>query len=267
MINEVNNIKITIITVCFNAEAVIEKTIQSVISQNYEETEYIIIDGNSQDSTIPIIKEYQKLSDIRLISEHDKGIYDAMNKGIKLAQGDYIHFLNAGDTFYNQNVIRTVVLNIEKSTDAIYGNIIYCKRNENDVLRKYGYWCGRKIYFLTGDCINHQALFVRRKVLTTDEFNIDYQICADREWMMRVMKKGIQFKNIDFTICKYSIDENNVSIREKERYYIEATRCIKQHFPLGYPIYKIFDLIRNNRMLSMILHRIYSLLYLRKESD
>lgn len=113
--------KITVVTVCFNAESIIEETIKSVLSQTYEDIEYIIIDGRSTDSTRQIIDKYaDRIS--KIISEPDKGIYDAMNKGIALATGDYINFMNAGDTFSSNEAIKEVVLKIDPESDVIYGD-------------------------------------------------------------------------------------------------------------------------------------------------
>ena len=101
--------KISIITVCYNDKDVIEKTILSVINQDYSNLEYIIVDGASSDGTLEIIKQYQKKYPIILISEKDDGIYDAMNKGSKVASGDYLNFMNAGDYFFSDNTISAVV--------------------------------------------------------------------------------------------------------------------------------------------------------------
>lgn len=113
--------KISIITVCFNAESIIEETIKSVISQTYNDIEYIIVDGKSTDSTMEIIKKYADKID-KIISEPDKGIYDAMNKGISLATGNFINFMNAGDTFSSPDAVKNVVMQIEEDSDVVYGD-------------------------------------------------------------------------------------------------------------------------------------------------
>ena len=119
-------ISITIITVCLNAENIIDETIQSVINQSYKFIEYIIIDGNSTDRTVSLIQDKMAQYPILFISEPDNGIYDAMNKGIKLAKGDFIQFLNAGDVLADEYVIENVVSELELNRHCIYyGNIIY----------------------------------------------------------------------------------------------------------------------------------------------
>ena len=111
---------ISIITVVFNNFELIEKTIQSVINQTYKNIQYIVIDGGSTDGTLDIIKKYKKYIDI-LIIEKDTGIYDAMNKGIKLAKGNWINFMNSGDTFYSTNTLNDISFNDYASNSFIYG--------------------------------------------------------------------------------------------------------------------------------------------------
>ncbi len=115
--------KISIVTVCYNAERNIEKTILSVINQTYDNIEYIVIDGGSNDGTLSVINKYASKID-KVISEPDKGIYDAMNKGITLAKGDWINFMNAGDSYVDSCVLKLVSDNINSNCDMIYGDII-----------------------------------------------------------------------------------------------------------------------------------------------
>ena len=113
-----SNVKISIVTVCYNAVAVIEKTIQSVLSQTYRNIEYIVIDGASTDGTIDVLKKYQtKIS--CFISEPDEGIYDAMNKGLKIATGEWICFMNAGDFFYDTEVLNS--MHFDEYSSNLYG--------------------------------------------------------------------------------------------------------------------------------------------------
>ena len=213
----------TIITVCRNAEETIEKTIQSVLSQKDVEIEYIIIDGASTDSTVELIQQYTSHYWIKLISEPDQGLYDAMNKGIGLASGDYIHFLNAGDMYSAPDTLLNVRKKLEPHLpDFAYGHIKYVHSDGTTEVRKYGKKCGTSLYFLTGDCINHQAVFAKRSLFQDNLFDIQYHICADREWMMRLKREGhIVFKAINILICDYSLDEDSMSIKNKELYEVE----------------------------------------------
>ena len=133
--------KISIITVTYNSEKTINDTIQSVLTQSYSNIEYIIIDGKSNDSTLEIIKEYLPLFNGRLkyISEKDSGIYDAMNKGIKLASGDIIGIINSDDFYKSNNVIATVANAFnDNSIDVVFGNIQFVNPNNvTRIVRKY----------------------------------------------------------------------------------------------------------------------------------
>ena len=127
--------KISIITISYYAESTIEKTLLSVANQSYENIEHIIVDGNSKDNTIDICKSYSHIS--KILSEPDKGVYDAFNKGIKLATGDVIGFLNADDTFYNENSIQDIVDAFSNNeADIVYGNLDYVNE-ESKVIRNW----------------------------------------------------------------------------------------------------------------------------------
>lgn len=258
--------KITVITVCYNAEKVIEDTIKSVVGQSYKNIEYIIIDGSSQDRTMDIVKKYATNDRIRYISEPDNGIYDAMNKGIALSTGDYLEFLNAGDTFVDNKVVASVATKIkETSADVVYGDIIYQYPNGSTSVRVYGQFCSGLFYYLLGDCINHQAIFAKKDCFQKDMFDISYAICADREWMIRVKKEGKSFKAINELICYYSLDEESVSVKHKDQCEKEADRCIRTHLKLGYPIFCFVNKIRRGNISSRWLHRFYTIFFLRRE--
>ena len=130
--------KISIITVTYNAEEFIEQCIRSVVGQSYKNIEYILVDGASSDSTLNIVQKYKNNINI-LISEVDQGIYDAMNKGIKLASGDVIGILNADDFFADQDVVANIVKSFtENVTDIVYGNLWYVDRKNPDLsIRKW----------------------------------------------------------------------------------------------------------------------------------
>lgn len=124
-------VKISVITVCYNAESVIEKTIRSVLGQTYEDLEYIIVDGASKDHTPDIIEGYLADTRVKYLSEPDKGIYDAMNKGAGMATGDYLEFLNAGDVLADDQVLSHIAERAGQSgADILYGDILYVNTNE-----------------------------------------------------------------------------------------------------------------------------------------
>lgn len=187
----VKPIKITIITICYNSQDTIEDTIQSILSQNYAGLEYIIIDGGSTDGTLPIIHKYKdKIS--KIVSEPDRGIYDAMNKGLSLASGDVIGFLNADDIYFDRNVLQRINETFQAHhIDACYSDIVYVDRmNVNRIVR---YWQSRSYVcglFQKGWVPPHPTFFVRSRVYRCHGvFDLNYKISADVELMMRFMAK------------------------------------------------------------------------------
>lgn len=194
--------KITIITVCYNAVKIIEETIKSVINQNYPNIEYIIIDGGSQDGTIDIIKRYtQKIS--YWISEADKGIYDAMNKGIKRASGTYLNFMNAGDVFSDENVISDIFTR-EYEADYIVGIAKY--KSNGSTPSKYWYPIYKKfklVEILKGGMVNHQSSFIKKSLLK-EGYDTRYRIIADELlFVKKVVYEGAMYQPINRIIAIY----------------------------------------------------------------
>ena len=161
---------ISIITVSFNAEKTIESTILSVINQTYPNIEYIIIDGGSTDNTIEIIKKYEHRISY-WTSEPDKGIYDAMNKGVKIATGKWINFMNSGDTFYNNNIISRIFNKIDdyNQYSAIYGDTEFIFSNKNKIVTRKA----TKLYKIMPSC--HQSIFCLSEKLKMHNFNLKYK--------------------------------------------------------------------------------------------
>lgn len=216
--------KVSIITVCFNSEKTIRTTIESVLHQTYNNIEYIIIDGKSSDSTIEIVKEYMPLfrGRLRYISEKDNGIYDAMNKGIRLSKGDVIGIINSDD-FYELDAVENIIkyMNSEKY-QVLYGacNLIYKDRVINTVKKSY--------QKLNKDMIPHPTCFVTRQ--TYHDFGLflpSFKIAADYELMLRFYtSKKVTFKQIPKTIANFR--EGGISTKpemEKKRTFEKA--CIR----------------------------------------
>lgn len=193
-----NNTKVTIITSTFNAERYLDQTIQSVLSQTYPFIEYIIIDGGSSDHTLSIINTYEgQIS--KIVSEPDKGIYDAWNKGLRLATGDLIGFIGADD-WYDQQAISKIVseFNKQKNKRVIYGSMTQvtsngCKirvkqSNEKNLKRRMD--------------ICHPTLFVCRSLLKNRSFDIDFKISGDYEMMLYLYKiASTEFLNVHDNIA------------------------------------------------------------------
>jgi glycosyltransferase involved in cell wall biosynthesis len=217
------NLKISIITVCYNAEKTIGNAIRSVISQTYKYIEYIIIDGDSTDSTLNIIKRYKDNIDV-LISEKDNGIYDAMNKGIKASSGDILYFLNADDVFYNASIVEKIVeVFLENPANKIvYGKIIVGNntlRNTNLSQQHNPYLKNKIDLFVKGMC--HQSFFSKKDVFNiTGLFNLKYKISADFDWAVKLFQNEIPMVYIDNPIAFYNpegISHKNIKLRRNEK--------------------------------------------------
>lgn len=183
--------KVSIITVCLNSEDAIKNTIESVISQNYNNIEYIVVDGGSTDETLDIIKDF-KNNITKLISESDRGIYDAMNKGIKLATGDIIGFLNSDDTYTNEGIISKVAQVIQaNNVDCCYGDLEYVSENNSQkVIRRWKSAPYQNKAFKTGWHPPHPTFFAKKNAFNEyGGFDLSYNIGADYELMLRFLQR------------------------------------------------------------------------------
>jgi glycosyltransferase involved in cell wall biosynthesis len=189
--------KISVITVVYNDELNIEKTIKSVLNQTYTNIEYIIINGNSKDKTDTIVKKY--ISEINIyINENDKGIYDAMNKGILLSTGEWIIFMNSNDTFYNNNVIEDVFKIDYTGYDVIYGTAA--------ISSKVGYFKPRNLNsFWVGMPFNHQSSFLNCVTHKNNLFNLSYRVSAVYDFFYSLYSQNSKFYRVDNIIANYDL--------------------------------------------------------------
>lgn len=184
--------KVSIITVAFNAEKTIEDTIKSVLSQDYDNLEYIVIDGNSSDGTLQVVNQYK--SGIQtIISEPDKGIYDGMNKGVNYATGDIIGILNADDFYTHGEVISKIVAQVQKdNADAIYANLKYVDAEDTTkIKRKWVSGAFKRKKFLNGWMPPHPTFFLKKEKY--DQFggySTELKSAADYELMLRMLYKN-----------------------------------------------------------------------------
>lgn len=202
--------KITVITVCYNSENTIEKSIKSVINQQYDDKEYIIIDGGSTDATLDIIKKYENYI-TKWISEPDEGIFDAMNKGIKLATGDIIAFLNSDDWYldYTLSTVNNVFVN-EKCDCVCCDNYVIDfdgTQRRHDILNESFEDIYKRMIFY------HSAIFAHRKWFKKENnFDLKYKIAADYDWMLRVINHGAKLFYLHqpvFTFCYGGVSSVN----------------------------------------------------------
>lgn len=211
--------KVSIITVVFNGASTLNSCIDSVLAQNYDSIEYIIIDGKSKDQTVDIVKSYGNRID-KFVSESDKGIYDAMNKGVALATGDVIGILNADD-FYADNTVISYIVQKMKSTnaDGAYGDLQYVDATDlNKVKRNWKSGSYQKGSFITGWMPPHPTFFVKKSLYDKyGSFRLDLGSAADYELMLRLIhKSGITLAYVPKVLVKMragGVSNSNVSNR------------------------------------------------------
>jgi hypothetical protein len=208
---------ITVITVVLNGEKTLEETIKSVISQTYPNVEYIIIDGGSTDGTLDIIKKYEDYIDY-WVSEPDKGIYDAMNKGVDLSAGLWVNFMNAGDRFYDENLIEEIFSKALKKNVFIYGDAILMPLNR---IQKQENW-----HLDILKRIIHQSIFTPLVCLKKKKFNLKYRIMADYD-LIRYCINESEVVYLDKIICYY--DYNGVSSKPLFYYFHEYLEISKKY--------------------------------------
>jgi len=223
--------KVSIITISYNSAETIEDTIKSVVSQDYPNIEYIIIDGASKDATLSIVDKYKdKIA--KVISEKDKGIYDAMNKGVQNATGDIIGILNSDDYYYDTTVISEVVRLFEQEkTDGLYADLVYVDRADSEKIIRY--WKSGKYTpgkFLKGWMPPHPTFFVKKEVYTHfGLYNTDLRSAADYEFMLRVIHKHkISLTYMPRVLTKMRVGGmSNVSLKNRWRANMEDRRAWK----------------------------------------
>jgi glycosyltransferase involved in cell wall biosynthesis len=237
---------ISIITIVFNGELFLERTIKSIISQTYPKIEYIVIDGNSKDGTVDIIKKYSgKISLWQ--SEPDKGLYDAMNKGIKLAKGEYLLFINAGDELYENTTIEKIIKSSSEAADIYYGETLMVDEAFRSIgtrskttphkLPKHLKWQDMSY----GMVVCHQSILIKRSI--AEFYNTSHPFCADIDWIIRALKKSGSTVNVNFIISKYL--KGGLSDQKLKKSLIDRFEVLREHFGLFRTIFShIFITIR-----------------------
>ncbi|TDD94688.1 glycosyltransferase family 2 protein [Flavobacterium cellulosilyticum] len=225
--------RITIITVCYNRKATIEKAMKSVLDQKYSNIEYIVIDGNSTDGTKEIIESYRdKLS--QYISESDKGMYDAINKGLKLATGDVVGLMHSDDEFYDKNAVSKIVarFNLDSTIEGIYGDGIYVSNDDQERLirnRIGGNFSQKKLK--SGWLPLHPTVYVKKSILDKYGFyNLDFNIASDTEFLLRYLYKyKIKMSYINEYIVKMRMGGMSTNAKRAFEVLFEDYTIYKYH--------------------------------------
>ena len=243
-----SGIRVSVVTVCLNAKDVIEKTITSVINQNYDNIEYIIVDGSSSDGTIEVIDRYKDSISI-IVTEGDSGVYDAMNKGIRLATGDLIGFMNAGD-YYEENIISAVVDTYEETNaDIVYGDavLVYPEKMEH---RSHKDVCLEE-YFERNPII-HQSVFVKAGLQKKHEFNTNYKILSDYDFFLGRFISGATFAYIDRIVSYY--DMSGISSKEQVQTAFEARTILLNAIRDSHELmHQYYNKIKNDFLFKMFM--------------
>ena len=241
--------KVTVVTAVLNDAGHIEQTILSVISQTDIEIEYIIVDGGSKDGTLELIGKYKDKISL-LISEPDRGVYDAMNKGIKYSTGDFVYFINSGDVLLNPSILSKIKFeDVNVRNTIIYGNVVVAYGNI-EALEKPRPFFNSKMKF-KGIGICHQSMFFPGELIRNEKYDLSYNIAADYDLAYRLWRKGTVFLYKDITIAKYDWGKGISSNPYKllDVYRENARVCHQQLNPL-YWAKMILEYIRLQKKLA-----------------
>jgi len=222
------NPALSVITIVYNNVKDIERTMLSVLNQTYPNIEYIVVDGLSKDGTLEVINRY-KTQIAKLISEKDEGIYDAMNKGLDAATGDYVIFMNSGDEFYEPGTVEKV---FASATDA---DIYY---GETEMINNEGQSLGQRRHeapkhftwrsFKYGMNVSHQAIYIRRSL--TGQYDRRYHLSSDIDWIIRAAKKAKKIVNVNQHVAKYLV--GGMSKTKHRQSLVERFEIMKRYYGL-----------------------------------
>lgn len=237
--------KLSIITVNYNDKNGLQKTIESVINQSWLDFEFIVIDGASTDGSSDILTQYQDQLTYA-ISEPDHGVYNAMNKAIKIARGDYLIFLNSGDTLNDQNVLENMEKHLDQNFEIYYGDANYlekdgeCKRTYPEKL---------SFSFFLEHNLSHQASFIKRNLFNEIFlYNENYKIVSDWEFFIyAICKQNISYKHLDLVICKYDTSGISSVLDNHKLMHQERRATIEKYFPLFIDDYNSITELKSKR--------------------
>ena len=241
--------RISVITISYNSGNTVSETFDSVKNQTFKDYEYLLIDGGSTDKTLSIAGKYNHIS--KIISEPDKGIYDAINKGIKSSSVDIIGFLNSDDTYYDENSLKIISEAFDENTDCVFGDLIYTNGKEN--IKRV--WKGsefKKGAFKKGWMPAHPTFYCRRSVYEKlGLYNDTYKIAGDFELMLRFLEKhDIRSKYIPHTLVNMKVGgASNSGIKSKIDILKEEFRAFKEN---DIPINKLYYILHKAKKIKEI---------------
>jgi glycosyltransferase involved in cell wall biosynthesis len=242
--------KLSVITIVYNNVRDIERTVLSVLNQSYSNIEYLIIDGASNDGTMDILRQYESRIS-KLVCEKDKGIYDAMNKGLALATGDYVLFMNSGDEIYASNTVERIFASGDDA-DIYYG--------ETEMFDEAWQSLGRRRHkapeaftwkdFKYGMSISHQAIYIRNSI--TEPYDLTYKLSSDIDWILKAAKKAKKIVNVKAVVAKYLV--GGMSKKKHRQSLAERFSIFVKHYGL-IPTFFNHLLIALNLVFYYLRHR------------
>lgn len=223
--------KVSIITVCYNAASTIEKTIKSVLAQDYPNIEYIIIDGLSKDDTLAVVHQYSDQIDL-IVSEEDKHTFDAMNKGLKHATGDFVWYIHADDQIFAADTLSKAMADYA-GEDFIYGKtrMVDEAGNERSLEARKKHPEASKLTWKTmldGMVIGHQAMLVRREIAPL--YDLQYPLVGDLDWVINILKKTTKVRDTGIYMCRFV--EGGISTKQRKASLKQRFEILKKHFGL-----------------------------------
>ena len=244
--------KISIVTINYNNSIGLKKTIESVISQSYDDFDFVVIDGGSEDDSKEIIKHYQNKINY-WVSEKDKGIYHAMNKGIRACLGDFVLFLNSGDFLYDNNVIANVIKNLTEADEIVYGDVLLRNEKKNwEVIQKHPEKLNFSYFYKRTIC--QQACVIKRSLFDTIFFyNEDYKISSDWEFFIyAIYIQHVSTRKINTVISIYDTTGISGNSSFKQIAAAERKKTLEKYFPLYMEDYKLLLRYSSNRSKQLL---------------
>lgn len=227
---QIANPQFSIITVVYNGEKLLQGTIDSVRVQSFKQFEYLIIDGQSKDATVNIIKANADVINF-WVSEADKGLYDAMNKGLAQAQGDFVFFLNCGDRFFDADTLANIAKCIDTETDIVYGDTMYVNDTRKHLGRRNKFTPHtlpenlNAKSFKFGMSVSHQGIFVKRNIAVP---YVENNLAADIDWVLNALKKSRKNVNANIIVSEFLM--GGISKQKHKQSLLDRYKVLKKHY-------------------------------------
>lgn len=190
----------SIIIPTYNCSSTMDRCLQSIVKQDFDAYEVILVDGASEDDTVAVASKYQQVINLRIVSEPDRGTYDAMNKGVKLAKGQWLYFLGSDDELYADTILSKIYKTIQKHPDSkfIYGDVL----TSTNVLERY---CNYTYLQLMDRCICHQSIFYHKSLFQQSEYDLRYKLCADWDFNLKIFDNNVSPVYVNRIIARFDL--------------------------------------------------------------